>query len=261
MSTMDKAREIVLNEISNGDYTKIGQVTYRINEKLVHIKGNSRRSNKYPFNINPAVLRADFEVYICGDENTFYVIPVHIIRMMYCDPDAMPDNYHSGYTIIDVHTDTNKIVFGTGGKGIDVTQYRSKTIIEIDRFNFDYEKYSSGEGDDHKNLKLWIADNPQFLNIENVINTEIDNHTFLSGDRPDIIFQMDNGLYAVVEIETTNLLPGAYQAIKYHSLLCAELGLKIESDKVKSYLVGWYIPDNVKEFCNKYSILCFEKRV
>lgn len=118
-----------------------------------------------------------------------------------------------------------------------------------------------GEGPEHKKLKDWIADNPAFLGLTGVQKIEKEQHVFPSGDLPDIVFHCKNGHYAVVEIETVDPLPGAYQALKYRTLLCAEKGLELNSAKVKTYLVAWTIPNYVKDLCNKYNINIKEKRL
>jgi hypothetical protein len=110
-----------------------------------------------------------------------------------------------------------------------------------------------GESEAHKKLKEWIAIHPEYLGLKNVKKVEIEEHVFPSRDLPDIVFIYDNK-YAVVEIETTDPLLGAYQSLKYKVLLCAERSLSIDSELVKSFLVAYIIPDQVKDFCQKYGI-------
>ncbi len=118
-------------------------------------------------------------------------------------------------------------------------------------------KYGAGgEGIAHKELKDWVAENPDFLGLDKdkINETQTEEHVFLSGDLPDIIFICDNNKYVIVEVETTNPLPGAYQAIKYRSLLCAELGIPLDSMNVKSFLVTKLSSYDVEEFCRNYQI-------
>lgn len=122
-------------------------------------------------------------------------------------------------------------------------------------------KYSGGEGKDHERLKKWIAGNAWFIGLENVSKVEIESHTFPSGDLPDLVFHYNRNKYTVVEIETDNPLPGAYQALKYKYLLITELWLPLSSVNVKSVLVAWTIPPNVQKFCEKYSIDYVEKKI
>jgi len=121
-----------------------------------------------------------------------------------------------------------------------------------------------GEGEDHKKLKEWIAAHPEFLGLLNVTkNPEIEEHVFPSQDTPDIVFTHTDGKMTVVEIETSDNteLPGAYQALKYRVLLCAEKSLPLDSPSIKAFLVAWSIPKKVEEFCKKYGIETREKKI
>lgn len=139
---------------------------------------------------------------------------------------------------------------------------KSKLNLKQNNKKTTRRKYgSSGEGKDHKKLKNWIADNPKFVGLENVVITEIDNHIFPSGDRPDIVFFCEDNNYATVEIETNQLDGGMYQAIKYKSLLCAELGLPLNSPNVKTFLIAWEMPKEVKDFCDKYEVVYKKKKL
>lgn len=111
-----------------------------------------------------------------------------------------------------------------------------------------------GESDAHKKLKEWIAQHPEFLGLRNVRKVEVEEHIFPSGDLPDIVFICENDEYVVVEIETTDPLPGAYQSLKYKILLCAEKSFSLNSPKVKSFLIAHIIPEDVRRFCQRYGI-------
>jgi len=78
---------------------------------------------------------------------------------------------------------------------------------------------------------------------------------------PDIVFVLDNNKYAIVEIETTDPVPSAYQSLKYRPLLCAELGLALDSPDVDTFLIAWETPEDVKGFCKRYGIKFMEKRL
>jgi len=111
-----------------------------------------------------------------------------------------------------------------------------------------------GEGEAHRALKEWVAANPEFLDLRNVAKVEMESHVFPCGDQPDIVFHLDDGRIAVVEVETAFPTPGAYQAIKYRSLACAETGRYLDSPDVMAYLVAWDIPADVKAFCRRYGV-------
>jgi hypothetical protein len=126
MKQTDIYRDAVLQKISHGKkYSKSGSVTFSIENKHYHIKVKTGHLKKYPFNINPTVLEADFEVYVCGDDNLYYVIPMTLIKEMHTDPFAMPDHRYDGYTVVDVHPHENIIKYGTGGKYLNIEKYRN----------------------------------------------------------------------------------------------------------------------------------------
>ena len=110
-----------------------------------------------------------------------------------------------------------------------------------------------GEGQEHRRLKTWLSEHPDKLGLTDVAEVEIE-HRYLSGDSADLIFTHCANRYTVVEIETTDPLPGAHQAIKYRALLCAEKMLPLDTDAVRAILVAWSIPEEVRAFCKKYGI-------
>lgn len=122
-------------------------------------------------------------------------------------------------------------------------------------------KYGAGgEGRQHKKLKDWVANHPDGIGVCDVVSTEVE-YQFESGDAADIVFELRGKRYAVVEIETMDPLPGAYQVLKYKVLKCAQLGSDIKSPNVEPILVAWDIPPDVKRFCQQYGIRFVEKRI
>ena len=106
-------------------------------------------------------------------------------------------------------------------------------------------------------------DHPEEIGISNVdvVYKDKERAFLYTGDLADVYFELTDGRYVVVEVETTNAFPGAFQALKYKVLKCAELGIDIKSDKVIPVLVAWRIPQNVKNFCRKYGIQCVERKI
>lgn len=78
-----------------------------------------------------------------------------------------------------------------------------------------FRKYGSGgEGEEHKKLKKWVTENPKRIGLLDVKGLPKIEWGFISGDTADILFDRENGKFAVVEIETDNPEPGFYQALK-----------------------------------------------
>jgi hypothetical protein len=118
-----------------------------------------------------------------------------------------------------------------------------------------FRKYGpGGEGEEHKKLKNWVAENPKSIGLLDVKDSPKIEYVFISGDTADVLFERENSKFAVVEIETDNPEPGFYQALKYKILKCAEAKIDITSADVKAILVAWSIPNFVKELCNQYNV-------
>ena len=131
---------------------------------------------------------------------------------------------------------------------------RTKRVATVRKYG------AGGEGAEHRKLKEWIAKNPHEIGFTGIQKTEVE-YVFPSGDTVDILFKLSENREIVVEIETTDPLPGCYQALKYKVLRCAERGISVNSPKVSAILVAWKITQEVKEFCNKYRIKFIEKKL
>jgi len=115
-------------------------------------------------------------------------------------------------------------------------------------------KYGKGgESKEHKQLKEFIAKNPDKIGLKkNELNARVE-HKYLSGDLVDILFEPTNGkVNTVVEIELDNVEPGIHQAIKYRALRCSQLGLAITDKNVKATVVAWQFKQSEKNLCKKY---------
>lgn len=153
-----------------------------------------------------------------------------------------------------------KLTIRNGGIS-NIPGYVSVKLQRSDKQESVRKKYGAGgEGVEHKRLKEWIANNPMSAGIRNIRATEVE-HSFLSGDSVDILFELKTNTDVVVEIETTDPLPGCHQAIKYRALRCAERGLPLSSNEVQAIIVAWEISDHVIEFCKKYNIRHIEKKI
>ncbi len=85
---------------------------------------------------------------------------------------------------------------------------------------------SESESEEHKNLKQFIANNPQIVGLENSSNKGITEYLFPSADKADVVFKNDSK-YLGVEIKSIisndeDINRGIFQCVKYQSLLRAE---------------------------------------
>ena len=120
-------KNIVLENIAGvKGITRNGKANYLVGDKLVHVRYVSPRVNMhFPFNISRTTLRADYELWICGDEKTYYLIPIEIIKNMYDDPDAYPDKRHPNLIVVTCSTSDDRVTYAKGGKSVNIGQYRN----------------------------------------------------------------------------------------------------------------------------------------
>ena len=186
---------------------------------------------------------------------------------IYNDPSAPFNNYPGQEQLktVDITLRTNKVKYG--GKQVDFSSYKNKTLTDfiilpiasLTQSEVTARKYgSNGESEEHLNFKNLIARDGSLIGIKNICSVENDSHIFPSADRPDIVFTCGDNRFFIVEIEIENCLPGAYQAIKYKSLFCAEKGFQLNADNVITMLVARKINSTVQQFCNKYGVKTIE---
>ena len=132
MSQGEEAKRIVLDRIFTGeDWAPSGRAKYRMGLHVIHVRFCSPdrfASPHYKFNINPNTLSADYEVWICGDANTYYLIPIQLMRRIYCDPESYVDSRYPEIRVVSVNAGTNTVTYATGGRTVDITPYLHRTL-------------------------------------------------------------------------------------------------------------------------------------
>lgn len=155
-------------------------------------------------------------------------------------------------------------------KALDLEPVRAEIedLDERGRAYADYIKRSggSGEGEDHLRLKEFIAVHPNAVGLQPA-GPAIIEYAFIAGDEADIVFELAENKWAVVEIkngDTGELVKGIYQAIKYRALLQAEKGHG-NTCQVDAILVAYQIPSEISLFAAKFGLRCriihYEKAV
>jgi hypothetical protein len=120
--------------------------------------------------------------------------------------------------------------------------------------------FAGGESGAHKRLKELVAASPEKIGLPPDAKAVIE-FPYLSGDQVDIKFDLPDGSFAVVEIETIDGWTGAHQCIKYRALLEAAEGHVLGSGKVRAVLVAHLFDDKTRAFARKYGIRVVELRV
>lgn len=115
----------------------------------------------------------------------------------------------------------------------------------------------TGEGDDHRHLKEYVANHPDVLGLEaDIVGTT--EYEFIVGDRADVVFATGQECWTIAEIkdgQPGELVRGIYQLVKYRALLAAEIGHG-KPVEVDSVLVAYNIPSKVSLFAAKFGIRC-----
>jgi hypothetical protein len=125
---MNKAiKAVVLSTLAGSHgWSPLGKSTVRVGKANVHVRfcsANPRSPSKYKFDINPNTLSADYELWICGDRHTYYLIPIEVIKKMYSDPNAYSDHHHEEIKVVSVDSQSDYVTYATGGKSISLKPF------------------------------------------------------------------------------------------------------------------------------------------
>ena len=125
--TAEQIKEQVLNRIAKGeDWHPVGKVKWRVGSYIVHLR---YRTNPvadgvtYSYNINPNTLTADFEVWICSNAKTYYLIPIEAIKQIYENPNSYVDSHHPEIRVANIDTRTHRCVYARGAQAMDFSDY------------------------------------------------------------------------------------------------------------------------------------------
>ena len=110
-----------LVKIANGREIKyLKNACVEINNIVIHCRfvtnglGKDDKE-KFSFNINQTTLTADYELWVCGSSNWYYLIPIKIINDIYDDPDTYTNKYpgQSSMKTVGIVITDNEIKFET----------------------------------------------------------------------------------------------------------------------------------------------------
>lgn len=132
MSQSEEIKHIVLDRIAaDKNWLPSGRAKYRIGHHVIHVRfcsADKSGSPLYKFNINPNTLSADYEVWICGDADTYYLFPIRLMCQIYDDPEAYVDYHHHEIRVVSVNVNTNTVTYATGGRKMLITSYLRGTL-------------------------------------------------------------------------------------------------------------------------------------
>jgi len=116
-----------------------------------------------------------------------------------------------------------------------------------------YNFGGTGESQQHKNLKHWVASNPQALGISEKFGLGREETSLRSGDVVDVLFS-DGVNYITVEVKSClsndqDFERGIYQCVKYREVKkaeCAPLSVKTRSILVTERALPPYLKERAK---------------
>ncbi len=130
--TGSEVKAAVLKQISIGrPISYIGKTKWRVGTIVVHVRFRSSaksRGTSFAYNINPNTLTADYEVWICGNAQRYYLFPISVMSAIYIDPDTYVDQRHTKIRIAEVDIYSHRLLYGRGGKSMDASPYFQKTL-------------------------------------------------------------------------------------------------------------------------------------
>ena len=123
-STRRRIKDEVLAAVSGGvSPVPLSREIYRLGATTVHARYCASGPDTYGFNINPNTLRADYELWICGTVDQYYLIPMSIIQEMYQHPKAYPDTHHPEIRVVNVDTRACSVRYASPSISLDLQPY------------------------------------------------------------------------------------------------------------------------------------------
>ena len=123
-----QTRESVLSKIAQrARFSSSGRSMYAVGSVQVHTR-YCAGTGKYKFNINPNTLRADYELWICGSEEDWYLVPIRVIRAMYDHPNAYPDRLHPEIRVVSVDTSDHSAIYASPSIKQDLRPYHRAVL-------------------------------------------------------------------------------------------------------------------------------------
>lgn len=128
-------KEATLNQVFRGKaWHKIDGATFTDGSDRVHVRYNSTDPSgraTYKFSIYPrTLLENDWELWICGSADNYYLFPISVADEMYSHPDAYPDKRSPHVKIISVDSEKHQAMYAAGATSMDLAPYYR---IDVDR--------------------------------------------------------------------------------------------------------------------------------
>lgn len=122
--TRDQLKMKVFQSVAPGSAPRLrGRELYRFGTLSVHVRYCAPTGGNFRFNINPNTLRADYELWICGGEQHWYLTPVCVLRQMYEHPAAYQDSHHPEIRVVSVDALMHRASYASRSITLDLSPY------------------------------------------------------------------------------------------------------------------------------------------
>ena len=122
----EEAKAAVLKRLAGARHiVPLPKHRVKLGDVIVHTRFRSaakKGGTVWSFNINPNTLTADFELWVCGSKNAYYLIPRERIHEIYNAPNGWTDYAHPEIKVAEVDTRTHACAYRKG-PGIDFGPY------------------------------------------------------------------------------------------------------------------------------------------
>jgi hypothetical protein len=123
----NEEKRVVLQRIAGTSaLMPAGQAKFRVRDTCIHARfcsENYSSPTKYSFNVNPNTLSADYELWICGDPDHYYLMPISLMRQIYDHPSAYVDHRHPKIRVVSVDIEKHCLTYARGGESLDLAPY------------------------------------------------------------------------------------------------------------------------------------------
>lgn len=123
----EETKKIVFSKISGSqNWFSVGRAKIRVGNNIIHVRyksKNLRTPAKYIFNINPNTLSADYELWICSKPDTYYLIPISVIKKIYSDPNSYKDYHHPEIRIVTIDSNNHYVTYARPGKSLSLIPF------------------------------------------------------------------------------------------------------------------------------------------
>jgi hypothetical protein len=126
-----EAKLQLLGRLGEGDPRRLRGETYELDGYSVHARycaTTPGRKSHFSFNINQTSLAADYELWLCGDTDVWYLLPAEDLRRIYEDPDAYVAADNPTHRVVEVLLDRDELGYAKGGRKADISEFRSARL-------------------------------------------------------------------------------------------------------------------------------------